>query len=168
MREIWVIGVDPGRKGALCLLSSAGDIQFIDMPQTPEECVRVFKLVYRLEPDLVFIEDVHSLFGMSAKSNFQFGGWVKMINTILEMAVHPVESVIERIQPKAWQKEIGIIYAPKTPTKLKKTLASEYALKIEPRLAAHFFGPRGGLLDGRVDAFLIAKVAANRSFIDAE
>jgi hypothetical protein len=49
---------------------------------------------------LVVIEDVHSIFGSSSKSNFQFGRSLG----ILEGVVNALDIPYVKVQPKEWQK----------------------------------------------------------------
>lgn len=51
----------------------------------------------------VCIEDVHSIFGSSAKSNFSFG---RIAGVLLGMVVSQKLYRYELVQPKKWQKEI--------------------------------------------------------------
>ena len=154
----FVLGIDPGRKGALCLLSAAGTPYWIkDMPGSYSEW-RVLADTLNHLPSIIHTacEDVHSLYGMSAKSNFQFGGWVKTVQTIVGMSL-PMDSLYEMIQPKKWQKDIGLSFPKGSTPKERKQFAYEHALTLLPDIEFHVRGPKGGLLDGRVDAFLIAR-----------
>lgn len=99
---------------------------------------------------IIMIEDVHSILGMSAKSNFSFGRNVEKVNLISAMA----KVSVDLVQPKKWQKFIGV--KEKGPA-IKKEVAS-IAARLYP--TASLFGPKGGLLDGRSDALMIAHYAA--------
>ncbi len=98
----------------------------------------------------IIIEDVHSLPGMSAKSNFSFGRNVERVNLLAELSGVRVEL----IQPKKWQKFIGV---KETGPAIKKEVAA-IAKRLYPD--ASLFGPKGGLLDGRSDALMIAHYGA--------
>jgi hypothetical protein len=159
----FVLGIDPGRKGALCLLSYDGEPYWIkDMPGSYADW-RVLSQTLNHLPSIIHAacEDVHSLYGMSAKSNFQFGGLVKTVQTIVGMSL-PMNCLYEMIQPKKWQKDIGLVFPKGTEPKERKQLAYEHALSILPSIESDVRGSRGGLLDGRVDAFLIARSLWNR------
>ena len=99
-------------------------------------------------PNTVWIEDVHSLFGMSAKSNFGFGRNLGLAIAISQIATKG--EVAKTVTPKIWQKYIGITAKGKD---IKKQI-SEIAIKLYP--TANIYGKRGGLLDGRSDALMIA------------
>ena len=149
------IGIDPGAKGALCVLdpSSHYPVLFADLSlkNKANELLTVIRHEVEQGPCLVALEDIHSLPGMSAKSNFTFGGMFWRIRTILDCV--PIE--YELVPPKCWQSAVGV------PS--RKFLAGEMDLKVAVAdLAqgyyptAHLHGPRGGLMDGRSDALMIA------------
>jgi len=149
------LGVDPGGKGSLCLLDPYGDILFA---ATPDPFKSNRKLIETLQDllahggiDAVAIEDVHSLYGMSAKSNFNFGRAVQAVTSVIQAV--PLKYIL--VQPKQWQAAIGI-----PPGKykgdakgLKQAIAAK-ALELYPGVP--LYGPRGGLLDGRSDALMLA------------
>jgi len=146
-----VIGIDPGQKGSTCYLPERGDIEFRDHAKSsPEE---LLKFMVESNADLIIIEDVHSLYGMSAKSNFSFGYNLGVITTIAELSGIPIEAV----QPKQWQKSIGCTKP--SGKKLKKEV-SEITKQLYP--SADIFGKRGGLLDGRSDSLMIAHYAKHK------
>lgn len=150
------LGVDPGAKGAICLLDvSSGDVQFFPTPV--REGMPSFRSVYaKLWPiDNInwvsaAVEDVHSLYGMSAKSNFAFGYNLGLVHALLQACgIDWIE-----VQPKEWQRVCSL------PTQkflgdypLKQAVA-DVANLLYPD--AELYGPKGGLLDGRADALLIA------------
>ncbi len=94
--------------------------------------------------------------GMNAKSNFQFGRNLGL----LEVIIHYAFNEVEYIQPKAWQKACGIKFEyPKKATasqksKIRKETTAARCLELYPN--ADIYGPRGGLMDGRADALMIA------------
>ena len=146
------IGVDPGMKGALCALDPrTHQHQFISLglpiAQLYEE---ISGLVDRIEEaeliPVAMIENVHSIQGTSAKSNFQFGYNVGSINTILQALRIPLDTV----NPKKWQAFLGVTAKGNL---IKKDVAAQ-VLKLYP--SAAILGPRGGLLDGNSDALAIA------------
>ena len=76
------IGIDPGAKGALCLLvpelKKAYFIDTVARPITILNWIKSADMEFNLA--VIMIEDVKSLFGMSAKSNFGFGYNVGVVN----------------------------------------------------------------------------------------
>ena len=84
--------------------------------------------------------------GMSAKSNFGFGKNLGIVTAIAEIA----SATVSTVTPKIWQKYIGVTAKGKT---IKKEVA-KIAQGFYPNVELH--GKRGGLLDGRADALMIA------------
>ena len=143
-----ICGIDPGANGAVCVLDSNDPvyIALLDLGKTtPFDAAHWLQ---KQKPDTVWIEDVHSLFGMSAKSNFSFGRNLGLAIAISQIATKG--EVAKTVTPKIWQKYIGVTAKGKD---IKKQI-SEIALKLYP--TANIYGKRGGLLDGRSDALMIA------------
>jgi len=160
------LGIDPGAKGSLCLLDPCGDITFYftpfafntTRPATGFKNPSTIDLFRQLDTEsvinpivLVGIEDVHSLFGMSAKSNFNFGRNVQAVTTL----IHCLGMQYQLVQPKVWQKTIELIPGAYKgdPKGLKQAIATK-ALELYPGVT--LYGPKGGLMDGRSDALMIA------------
>jgi hypothetical protein len=96
------------------------------------------------------LEEVHSLYGMSAKSNFSFGSAVGRIQTILNIS----HTGWDLVQPKVWQKEVGIKFPPKSKPAQRKKITAAAVNRLFP--GADIYGPKGGLIDGKADALMIA------------
>jgi len=108
---------------------------------------------YHLNNEIHFIgiEDVHSIHGTSAKSNFNFGFNVGVLHAIADIT----QIGFDLIKPKEWQKVVGVpTQKPKTAPAVRKKAIAAVALRLYP--TALLYGPRGGLLDGRADALMIA------------
>lgn len=154
---MYFLGIDPGANGAVCVLdplnptptfvSLSPKLMFFEVQQAIWDEVQDATVHATLE-------EVHSLYGMSAKSNFTFGGMFWRAKSLLESMQYPYELV----QPKAWQQAVG------APT--RKFLGKEMDLKhaiadlaqgYYPTAQLH--GPKGGLMDGRSDALMIAHYA---------
>ena len=154
------LGVDPGAKGSLCFLDPYGDILFFDTPniipgKTPSFNDLSQELLFRtVIPNRVAIEDVHSLYGMSARSNFNFGRNLQAVHDL----IRTVYQVYELVTPKVWQAAVGIPSQKEVEAKFRakkrKEAIAEKALWLYPGVMLH--GSRGGLLDGRADALMIA------------
>lgn len=147
-----IIGVDPGSKGAICVLNASTLVPvFIDLTQPVRAILDGLKnaLSDYEEGSYVCraaIEKVASVPKVSAKSNFNFGYNVGGINWLLESLEIPLDS----IPPKKWQAFLGIKPAS---TSIKKDVAAAVT-RLYP--SADIYGPRGGLIDGRSDALGIA------------
>lgn len=147
-------GVDPGNKGAICLYTpEIGNIVFIDNKTLPHEVTDIL-VTHSINNNIkmVCIEDVHSIFGTSAKSNFTFGYNTGLITGIIQGLGLP----LHKVQPKVWQKHVGV------------TAKGEDIKKDVGKICSDMFpsvpvkGPRGGLLDGRSDALMIAVYCAHK------
>jgi len=163
-KKIAVVGIDPGKTGALCLLiPETKQIAFKDTTDTALNLLKWFQQIDK-EYNLIvcMIEDVSSIPGSSAKANFSFGANVERVHVIPEVA----EISIDVVRPKVWQKFIGLTVPKhlkgeankaKRKTFIKQTVA-DIGLRLYPKAELH--GPKGGLKDGRSDALMIAHYAA--------
>ena len=151
------LGCDPGARGAICILEPVrGIARFAPTPGGSIPSGVIFNALIADELQYIHraaIEDVHSLYGMSAKSNFSFGWNCGSAATLLECALLPYSIQLERIQPKVWQKATGVTMR-KTQNKDIKQVVAEIALELYPKAKLH--GPKGGLMDGRADALMLA------------
>ena len=108
-----IIAVDPGKFGGIAILEKdiTGVISSIDvysMPLLLNKELDIFlfqRLLQSTEPQNteIYLEDVHAIFGSSAKSTFNFGYICGQINTIC--CLH---TSVVLVTPKVWQKEIWI------------------------------------------------------------
>ena len=143
-----VAGIDPGAHGAMCVLDSNNPAyaEVFDLHNTtPYEAA---DWLFKQQVNKVFIEDVHSLYGMSAKSNFNFGYAVGLVNTISNIVLRGNSPTL--VQPKVWQKAVGVTV---TGGKFIKQQVFEIALSL---YRANLLGKRGALKDGRSDATMLA------------
>ena len=149
-----VCGIDPGATGAICVLDShdPAHVALLDLKKH-----NLWYIDHWLGAELfgaigggekhIWIDDVHSMHGMSAKSNFSFG---KNLGIVLAMASIMLVDPPNMVTPKVWQKYIGVTAKGKA---IKKQVA-KIAQYLYPQAELH--GKRGGLLDGRSDALMIA------------
>ena len=144
-----VAGIDPGTNGAIAVLDSLSPDSVALLDLKNKSSVDIYEWMYdTISTNVIttWVEDVHSMHGMSAKSNFGFGKNVGMITAIAEVSSDTVKTVT----PKIWQKYIGVTVKGKA---IKKEVA-KIAQGLYPNAELH--GKRGGLLDGRADALMIA------------
>ena len=149
-----VCGIDPGANGAICVLDSQ-DLAHVALLDLKKH--NLWYIDHWLGAELfgaigggekhIWIEDVHSMHGMSAKSNFSFG---KNLGIVLAIASIKLVDPPNMVTPKVWQKYIGVTAKGKA---IKKQVA-KIAQYLYPQAELH--GKRGGLLDGRSDALMIA------------
>lgn len=149
--RVWC-GIDPGSTGAICAIREDGKVIFLDTTVAPLELLDWFNaLADECDVLVVMVENVHNIRGAASKSTFSFG-W----NTC-KVEVMPLAAglSVDKVNPKQWQKTVGV----KSTTKgkaIKKEVASICA-RLYPRV--NLKGPKGGLLDGRSDALMIAHYA---------
>jgi len=106
------ISIDPGAKGAIVVTNGEKMIRKEMMPLKKDRTIdsgRLFDM-FRQELDAmsmvsdikICIEEVHSLYGMSAKSNFNFGRNFQAPISVLDS----LECEWEFVKAKEWQKEV--------------------------------------------------------------
>lgn len=144
--------VDPGASGSICIyIPETKKIHFMSTAAKPKDIAQFFNQAQsELNLVITVIEDVHAIFGVSAKSNFNFGYNTGLITGIIQ----GTGAGIDRVTPKIWQKHVGVKAKGK---EIKKDVAG-ICERMFPD--ADIYGPRGGLLDGRSDALMIAVYAA--------
>ena len=150
MDNAW-IGIDPGAKGYICLLvPDQNKIGYMSNMASPMEIADWLKTAkHEFNIKIVMLEQVRSIFGTSAKSNFSFGYNVGKVSGIVEASGLGVDLVL----PKLWQKEIGV----RVKGNLVKKEVATIAKRIYPHAEIH--GPKGGLDDGKSDYLMIAHYA---------
>ena len=144
-----IVAVDPGSNGYICYLDTKFDfIKFISLNETPTYIYSYLKSFFDNGLRNVYVEDVHSIYGSSAKSNFNFGRNVGYIQGLISST----GLITTPIQPKEWQKGIGVVSKGKA---IKKEVA-DIVTKAYPYISKDIIGPRGGLIDGKSDSLGIA------------
>ena len=145
-----IAGIDPGVNGAIAVLDSENpdSVALLNLKKTTINNIHNWlHSQLRFRGSEIWVEDIHSMYGMSAKSNFSFGKNLGMVTAVAELFNHDLPNTVT---PKIWQKYIGVTVKGKA---LKKQVA-KIAQHIFPQAELH--GKRGGLLDGRSDALMIA------------
>lgn len=156
-----VIGIDPGKNGAVAIHEPIRDERKAwtvhdtptaqmskgKMDYLPAEMVRILRHPYAVCPDvIVAIENVHAMPGQGVTSMFSFGRGVGLWQGILAALQIPYELV----EPATWKRQM------KLPPKAEKGKSVQLAQQLLPGIADVFVGPRGGALDGRAEAALLA------------
>jgi hypothetical protein len=106
-----IIGIDPGLKGGIAILRESKQPQIEPIPLTDNKKeIDIFYLASILESTdafrdttEIYLEDVHAIFGASAKSTFNFGYVCGQINTVCCQFASTI-----LVQPKVWQKAVWI------------------------------------------------------------
>ena len=98
------IGIDPGVKGFITAMFPNGNFEFYSIDENDDlDLHRILKsIIERSWQVTAVLEDVHAIFGSSAKSTFNFGE----IKGILKGLLVANEIPYTLIQPKQWQQEI--------------------------------------------------------------
>lgn len=115
MKEVYV-GIDVGSNGGVFAFNDNDEVICKEaMPQLKGGAGVDYKKLYCILKRIgtkagheaiikVGIEDVHSLFGMSAKSNFSFG----FIKGLKVGMLEALKYDYELVAPKAWQKKVWV------------------------------------------------------------
>lgn len=98
------IGIDPGVKGFITAIFPDGRMKFAAIADMDEQSLFMFLRSVKdiSEQVTAVMEDVHPLFGSSAKSTFSFGEIKGLLRGLLIAGKIPYTL----IPPKTWQKEI--------------------------------------------------------------
>lgn len=179
----YVAGADPGKHGAIVLLSTAYNparIASDDIIQLPVRRDKIGKLdtihiwesllPYAPRIDLYVQEDVHALFGSSAVGTFEFGDANGALRTVLQLlGLYNNNSIAQvlSVAPKLWQKHAWkpqhIVYfddKDKLGRKKKDTKATSMAAAKDLFPGVSFVPKRARIPhDGLIDAALIAHYA---------
>jgi hypothetical protein len=98
------IGIDPGSVGFITAIFPNGEKEFYSIDEHDDlDLNRILKSVKERSWEVTAVlEDVHAIFGSSAKSTFNFGE----IKGILKGLLVANEIPYTLVQPKTWQQEI--------------------------------------------------------------
>lgn len=151
-----ILGIDPGKNGALAFLSD-NELAVIDMPHSIEAIVSRIRAYHLFEPiAFCVIEDVTAMTyvdsrglvrGQGAKASFNFGFGTGVLHGILAALGIPVYQV----KPATWKAVLGL--------SSNKDQSRELAGK-KFRASAHLFARKKD--DGRAEAALLAHFAKGR------
>ena len=152
------IGIDPGKKGCLAILTADKDIMFFDWPTNDnvQQYLREIDSAIReeeLNVQLAVLERVHAMPKQGVSSMFSFGVNFGMWQMWLYMKRFPFQTV----PPQTWMK--GFVQKGMGGnTKLRVANACQ---NLFPN--AELTGPKGGYKDGRADALMMAYYASKQS-----
>jgi len=98
------LGVDPGVLGFITAMFPDGHTEFVSIEENDDLSLhRILKSIKERSWQVTAVlEDVHSIFGASSKSTFNFGE----IKGILKGLLIANEIPYTLVQPKTWQQEI--------------------------------------------------------------
>lgn len=154
-----ILGIDPGKKGALAFLMSGGGLEIADMPDSPTalaEKIRSQVLFSEAPISFAIIEDVGSMTyvdaqgrtrGQGAKASFSFGFDTGAIHGVLAaMRVR-----VFAVKPAVWKACYGL--------SADKNLSRELAIAKFPFHSQLFQRKKD---DGRAEAALLALFGQTR------
>jgi Holliday junction resolvasome RuvABC endonuclease subunit len=143
-----VCGIDPGNNGAVCVIDSMSPSTPVLLDFFKASPYDIAKWLHQQQVDVVWVEELHSIFQVTAKANFGLG---RSVGTALTIANIVTRGVAPRtVMPKVWQKFVGVT----SKGKAIKNDVARLAAQLYPQVNLH--GPKGGLRDGRSDALMIA------------
>lgn len=154
-KKVIVVGVDPGKSGAMAVVRSDETLQPTLIPYTGPLCymVNLCNMAAHRRGDIrIVVERLFARPGKlsSAKANFELGRCMGELETMLSMIGLPFQEVT----PQAWQKEFGISGDKQTHIDCAKRLFPGVSLKRSERCVKDF--------DGFADALLMAEYARRR------
>ena len=153
------IGIDPGQSGGIALIQDGKEPVVYPMPlieKTELDIVKIFDIITQ-EPNChIVIEDVHSIFGSSANSNWSFGFGCGQLFAMLKLSSLP----FTRVSPKTWQKEMWQGVVKQDDNKATSLLA---ATRLFPNVDFRATERSKVAHDGIVDALLIAEYARRKN-----
>lgn len=171
-----IIGCDPGSKGFLVSVRPDGIIDFCSIQDSRITDLNswIFKQITtasNYEWDIIaVIEEVHAIFGSSAKATFSFGEIFGIIKGLVYGNLIPMHLV----PPKVWQKEIWVNsdmvyeYKKKEDGIMRKTVDTKKtsinaALRLFPQVDFRKNVRCKNIDDNKVDSALIAEYARRKN-----
>lgn len=148
-----IAGIDPGKKGGVCVID-AGSRHAVIYPMPTSVDTKKVKacpaglsaILRQHEINMLYVERVHFISGQGGVSSFTFGESFGMILGVC--AALGIETT--QVDPSTWKPRMKITSDKMSAVKLAEKLIPTAR---ESRL---FYGPRGGILDGPAEAYLIA------------
>jgi crossover junction endodeoxyribonuclease RuvC len=146
-----VVGIDPGKKGGVCVWHEEGFSahEMFVMANGEIDSRGLYNELQGYDVDYCIIEKAQSMPQQGVKSTFAYGKGYGEIVAVLKILEIPYEEV----QPQKWKKQFALI-------KKGKRDSVTVATKLFPSI--EFITPRGRLMDGKAEACLIANFALRR------
>ena len=166
------IGIDPGECGFITVMRPDGSREYFSIKDHDRVAVASFIRSFSGSDAVCAMENVHALFGASAKSTFNFGEIYGFLQGVIMSAGIPYHL----IQPKLWQKEIwefvDIVEKPtnrvnKAGQKIKAVDTKATSINAARRMfpAEHLGRTERctSIDDNKVDSLLIAEYARRKN-----
>ena len=80
-----VCGIDPGNNGAVCVLDSSNPTSPALLDFYKSSTYDIATWIHQQNPDVIWIEELHSIYHVTAKSNFGLGRSVGIVLSIAEI-----------------------------------------------------------------------------------
>lgn len=170
--KLWV-AIDPGKNGGLCALTHDNIVGKWIIPLLGDDID--ITALYKILSDLiqhysvtVILEEVHSIFGSSASSNWTFGYVCGVIEAVV--VSHKLRFI--KVQPKTWQAEIwdnhDKSYKVKKPEQKKASIDTKLtslkaAIRLFPGVDMRKSQKASVAHDGIVDSLLIGEFARRKN-----
>jgi len=104
MNETYYIGVDPGKSGAICAVSSDGHASVVVKTNKSYEEIWQSLLWYGLHECEAVVESVNAMPGQGVASTFKFGeSFGMLLGLMTASGIH-----FEKVRPAVWCKELGL------------------------------------------------------------
>lgn len=166
-----IIGIDPGKQGAVAFLNSTAVLSLKDTPTLKggkrEEydaaamvaVLRWLETVTTTEEGVhVFLEKAWGAPGQSSVATFSQGEGLGLWKGIIASLALPYTAVAPVTWKKVMLADVSKTAEGKAAEKRQmKVAAVTTAQRLFPRYAGAFVGPRGGIMDGRAEAALLAE-----------
>lgn len=143
-----IIGIDPGLKGGVCLISDAGAFYCYEMPVNKDgiDARALRQIIAQHNNCIAYVEHAQAMPKQGVVGVFTYGvGFGKILATL---EICGIETKL--VRPAVWKKAMGL---PK-----EKEAAVAMAERLNP--LGVFRTERGRLLDGKAEALLIAVYGA--------
>lgn len=103
-----IVGVDPGKTGAVTVLKPSGALTINKMPTTPKDIYLLFKSIKVSHKDqqiVVYLEGIFATRVVGSSRALNFG----KNHGHLEMAILVLGFEYKDVRPQDWQKELGCL-----------------------------------------------------------
>jgi hypothetical protein len=120
----YTFSIDPGANGACVIFADDKFHSVFSFKYNVEwRDVLAYRL-WRLQPRLIVVEDVHSFSGQGVKSMHTFGRNIEAVQTTVKTMGYPFTLV----RPQDWQKKLGLL-------RKEKAASEVLALQLFPQLS---------------------------------
>ena len=147
-----VLGIDPGKHGAIAWATGTGRLEVHDMPDATGAALGALlaDLILENRPMVAYVERVGSMPGQGHMNVWTFAEGYGVILGVLGALQVPVVHVT----PGVWKKAAGLIKRKGETSAQAKTRSRQLAIETWPR-CSHLFARAKD--DGRAEAALIAR-----------